>query len=648
MSWIEKLYRTYEACYGASQFESDPLTPVSHTQQQAHIEVVVDGLGNFQRAALVDKQITVIPATEKSAGRTGTRPPPHPLCDKIQYCGADYPMFGGSKTPFFFDYVEQLRVWARSVHNPKVEAVLRYVEKGTLVGDLIRYNILHCSPDGKLLTRWPFESDAPGLFKMLTPKDGLRDQGDAFVRWRVQIQGDSGSSAVWQDPAVRDAWVKFDLLQNSGAAIQDLCMVTGEAAPVAASHPQRLRHGADRAKLISSNDLSGFTFRGRFSRAEQAYGASGVVTQKAHNALRWLIERQGYHDTKSGQVYVSWAVSGQRTPEPLESTAELFGLSGVQNEVENLQEDGDVGQHFAKRLNSVIAGYGVQLADADEIVLLGLDSATPGRMAVTYYRELSASEFLRRLENWHSRYAWFQNYSDRLRFVGVPAPRDIADCAYGRKVDDRLRKATVERLLPCIVDSRPIPRDLVDSCVRRVCNRTSFGKKDFWAWEKCLGIVCGLFRGSKIGDTYRMALEEDRDTRDYLFGRLLAIAENIETIALHVAKEKRETNAAKLMQRFADHPCSTWRSIELALGPYKSRLRASRSGALVKREKLLDEVIGLFRGADFISDGKLTGEFLLGYHCQRAALWNKSGGLGDSSAADDSGREDNDFIDKQD
>jgi len=76
------------------------------------------------------------------------------------------------------------------------------------------------------------------------------------------------------------------------------------------------------------------------------------------------------------------------------------------------------------------------------------------------------------------------------------------------------------------------------------------------------------------------------------------------------------------MQRFADRPFSTWRNIELALTPYKSRLRASEkgSGFLWKREKLLDEIQCCFLSDDFTSDRALSGEFLLGYHCQRAAL----------------------------
>lgn len=120
-----------------------------------------------------------------------------------------------------------------------------------------------------------------------------------------------------------------------------------------------------------------------------------------------------------------------------------------------------------------------------------------------------------------------------------------------------------------------------------------------------------------------MALEPNRNTRDYLYGCLLAIAEHIEGRALYLAGEKRDTSAAKLMQRFADRPCSTWRTIELSLAPYKTRLRAKRPSFLSEMEKQLDEVNCKFQAQDFLDDRRLSGEFLLGYHCQRQALWTK-------------------------
>ncbi len=122
-----------------------------------------------------------------------------------------------------------------------------------------------------------------------------------------------------------------------------------------------------------------------------------------------------------------------------------------------------------------------------------------------------------------------------------------------------------------------------------------------------------------------MSLEEDRKSRSYLFGRLLAVAERIEGYSLYLAKETRETSAERLMQRFADHPAETWRTIELALRPYIQRLQSIRPKPLFIWKRLLDDIVSRFEGDDFARSGRLDAEFLLGYHCQRSALrWEAS------------------------
>jgi CRISPR-associated protein Csd1 len=282
------------------------------------------------------------------------------------------------------------------------------------------------------------------------------------------------------------------------------------------------------------------------------------------------------------------------------------------------------------KLRNKIAGYKADLGDTSGVVVMGLDSATAGRMAITFYRELTGSDFLKRIEQWHETCAWVHNYrfiesNDNkkkkrtyLRFVGAPAPKDIAEAAYGIRADDKLKKATVERLLPCIIDGQKIPRDIVDSAIRRACNRAGM---DGWEWNKTLSIACALFRKLNEKEGYSMALDESRRTRDYLYGRLLALADSLEQWALNKAGEDRQTNAARLMQRFADHPYSTWKTIELSLAPYKARL----GGQSQKRQALIDKVHSMFGSPeDYIGDKKLSGEFLLGYHCQREALRQKT------------------------
>jgi len=485
---------------------------------------------------------------------------------------------------------------------------------------LINEKILFADESGHLLTSWKGD-DSPDVFKMLTPHPTSKekDQGDVFIRWRVWEEN-SQVSGVWEDESLQQSWMDFDASQKES---KGLCFVTGKEMPLSANHPRRIRNPGDGAKLISSNDSSGFTFRGRFTDNSgiQACGVGFEITQKAHNALRWLINRQGYRN--GDQIVVSWSVGGKSVPDPFQSTQFLFDeLEAVDDQQESVTI-GDAGQSFALKLRKALAGYRAKLNVTDDIVVMGLDSATPGRMAIIYYREMNGSEFLDRIESWHEQLAWPQNFGKNAHFIGVPSPRDIAESAYGRRLDDKLRKATVERLLPCVVDGRSIPIDLVNSTTHRAVNRAG---ADLWEWEKSLGIACSLFKGHYKKRRYLMALERDRTTRDYLFGRLLAIADNIEGYALSSAEKGRDTMAGRLMQRFADRPFSTWRNIELALTPYKSRLRASdkTAGFLYKREKLLDEVLCAFQSEDFTNDQALTGEFLLGFHCQRSDLFKSA------------------------
>ena len=647
MSWIQKLYETYDRCAGQPQFDTKPLMPVDHAEQQVHIEITLNGSGKFRSASVVMKETTFIPATEGSAGRTGTDPVPHGLVDKLKYVAPDQnnsSIHKGSldgiadattkatekakkaKVSPHSLYVNQLRGWVAVEPEPHVQAVLSYVEGGTVIDDLLQHSILHADADGNLMTRWQNESPPPDLFKVLTATAGERNQRTAVVRWIVELREPEGAAQLWKNESVQRSWQKFIAKQAKEAT---LCMVTGDRIAPAVNHPKRLRHGADGAKLISSNDSSGYTYRGRFALPEQVYGIGSSTTQKAHSALRWLLARQGYRN--SDQAIVAWAVSGKPVPQVVAGSDEITrkadeaeSWAGPEAVAVTERYRGDGGQLFAKQLSKLIRGYAANLGEREDIVVMALDSATPGRMAILYYRELQASEFLERIRAWHEHTAWQQNMGKDRRFTGAPAPRDIAEAAYGRRVDDKLKSSTVERLLPCIIDGRPIPRDLVTACAQQAANP---GGKERWEWERCLGVACALVRGSRRKENYKMALEEGRNSRSYLFGRLLAIAEKIEGYSLYLSKETRSTTAERLMQRFSDHPSATWRTIELALRPYMQRLQGSRPAALYVWKSLLDDVISRFQGDDFTRPGRLDAEFLLGYHCQRAALrWEDSKG----------------------
>jgi CRISPR-associated protein Csd1 len=330
MSWIQKLYETYNNCQSmVGKVVSEnavPLLPICHTTNKAQIEIVIDNQGTFKRAGVVPKDDarTIIPCTEASGGRAGSKPECHPLSDKLHYLAGDFIKYGGEVTSGyagnpnepFRNYCELLSNWCNSeFSHPKACAVFKYIQRGRVIEDLIACKVLLIDDDGKLIEK-PVKKNknTPDIFKI------LNDQLDAFIRWEVEDPNNLCSKA-WEDKSLWDRWINY---YSKIKQVKSLCYVTGKELLGAEQHPAKLRNDGDKAKLISSNDTSGFTFRGRFTDAGQACGVGFEVTQKAHYALRWLIDRQGYK-SKDGQAIVAWATSGVEIPDPLADPPAILG-----------------------------------------------------------------------------------------------------------------------------------------------------------------------------------------------------------------------------------------------------------------------------------------------------------------------------------
>ena len=637
MSWIEKLNETYNNCSReiGKEILNDKgelksiLMPICHTSQNAQIEIVIDGEGNYLRALVVPKSDnqTIFPATSSSASRT-TNLAPMPLTDKLQYIAGDYTEFGGKKKSGFNKFKSRLERWSKSSFTSfQVDAVLKYISQGCVVSDLVASKILIWDDETQCFPiKWSGDKDKkPKIFTVLqgTPPNQL----DSLVRFSVE-KSDELQPNLWKNKSVWQSWIDYYLenkILEDNADIEKLkdklpddkkvfCYVDGKEASYAGSHPQKIRGSGDKARIISSNDSSGFTYRGRFLNDEQACTIGYEVSQKAHNALRWLISKQGYKD--GDLAVIAWGTNNEPTPNVCSDSANLDVL---EEEVYDLEEDklAEINEFTANTISNRLAGYSIKMGPTANIVVMGINSATPGRISIGFYRELTSSDFLKRLDNWHTGCAWLQKYSKDTVFYGAPSPADIAVAAYGSHLDDKLKRSTVERLLPCIIDNVAVPKDITRSVIQKASNKNTL---EHWKWEKTLGIACALFRYQEKKRGYKMALEEERTSRDYLFGRLLAVADGLEGFALSQSEKRRPTNAARMMQRFSEHPCSTWRTIELALNPYKVRLGSKGT----KYEKAIDNIMNSFIADDFSNDKKLSGEFLLGYHTQRSILMNSS------------------------
>lgn len=137
-----------------------------------------------------------------------------------------------------------------------------------------------------------------------------------------------------------------------------------------------------------------------------------------------------------------------------------------------------------------------------------------------------------------------------------------------------------------------------------------------------------------------MSLNTENQSRDYVFGRLLAIAEHIERMSLSMAGETRATNAERYMPRFVTNPFKTWLQLQEKLSPYKERLRRDYPVRISEKFVLENPLAFLSKHENEITqlscvldelkksgcdlDKALEPEFLLGYHSQKMSYRNQS------------------------
>lgn len=669
MSWMQKLYRTYEFVQNQGLDDEELALPF-HLSKAVHLKIVLNDKAELVRAERFEgKKQVPIQVTEKSSKRSGSTIAAYALHDGLQYIAKTAKRYltieylskiaektNGKKWKEFlagtdeekqkfadaekakyqscFEFYEkQLSDWAEFSHLQEINIVLRYIQKGSLIEDLIEKKY------------FSFEDNI-----LLSVKD---DPFGLTIVWAVEMPDDPHSD-LWSKGNIKNQWIKYQENQSEqGNKNKALCYVTGEEDYPVEAYPKI----DGNAKLVSANDDTGFTFRGRFygdkdNGAKSELGSQAVtlgrdVSQKAFNILKWLIKRQGI--SNGDQKTVAWAISGKEVPSPMKDS---FGVidwdnldtSAVESETEidmpfeektsSKDWSSNVGQSAAEIIKKKLHGYKAELEEHEQISLLMLDSATPGRMALTYYQEFLPADYFANLDAWVDDFAWYQrrsiekkngkkNDKQTLWPELPPSPFDIGHAVYGKALSDTLKKQLYARLLPVIAGGRqvPIPYDLVQKSFQTACNPHG---SEHWEWQRNIGVACALYKGwrTRYHDlsqrrTYLMSLDKENRSRDYLFGRLLAVAENIESYALYLAGEKRAPTAERYMQQFAERPFSTWRNIELALKPYQERLRNNGKDT---GSQAIGEIMELFAREDFVDDGKLNGEFLLGYHCQKMAI----------------------------
>ena len=585
MGLLQKAVETYDAMAHRAgvmyQEEKEPLALVSHIMVRGQIEITLDQDGNFVSARAMGKDDAkiIIPVTEESAGRTSA-PCAHPLCDQLGYVAP----YDETKLSL---YLAALLDWEGSPYtHPKLRPIQNYVQGGTILADLSKAGIVQLDLDGR-------------------PADGKM-----MVCWTVNGLGEGSNGTCWEDKSLMQAFADYIAAKRSGSP-PALCMVTGKMEASASQHPKGIVALNGNAKLISANDSSGFTYRGRFNSSDQAATVSYTASQKAHCTLRWLAANQGV--SFGNRTFLCWNPQGIQVPKVTGAMGRKSGGS---------QRAADPTQYRQQLLES-LSGWKHELPARAGVVIAAFDAATTGRLSVTYYNELLASDFLERLCVWEDTCKWENGPFG----IQSPALFQIANLAFGAlrngkvESDSRILSQQMQRLIACRIDRIAFPIDIERNLVEKASNMLIYtGPKPEDTRklrENLLFTACAVIRKYHFDyfkEEWDMALDKDCTDRSYLFGRLLAIAEAVER-STYSGENIRETNALRMQKVFALRPMATWRILEERLGPYYKQLNP---GLRQYYRRITEEVADKLPLSATDLNRKLEDVYLLGYYHQRA------------------------------
>ena len=619
MSLFQKALETYDASveYSGAEIEGHQiLAPLFHRVREPAIEITLNRDGSLDMLKPWDEKNTwkdkrgekhskvvkiIIPVTEKSNGRTSA-PEPNPLCEELGY------LFPQGKEKYS-KYIEQLSSWAASEHtHPFLQPVLAYVKSGSIVNDVQRAGI----------------------------KDACDDCGDLsekgkkmLVCWKVHgieaLEGDvPGREGSWQRPSLVRAFREwYTSTLTSDGNNRGLCMITGQNDVVASNHPKNIVGHYSNAKLISSNDMRGYSFRGRFEDEMQALTVGQEASQKIHNALQWLVAGQGVRI--GGREFLCWSPQGASVP----NVDEKFF-----DDENDPWGDSVTPSNYRDALQKTLLGKISRLPEQNSgVVLASFDATAPksGRLSVTYYSELMGSDYLQRLHDWNERCCWYYRKGDRMT-IDSPYLKSIVDCAFGKLVrsrgdwrwetDEKLLKQQFQRLFYCRTERAHVPSDIVRALVHRASALYCYPEQSMR--ETVLFIACAVIQKYRF-DLYKeectMELEPTKADRSYQYGRLMAVFEKAERDT-YDRDDGREPITIRLQPKFCRQPLRTAAQIEAHL----ERAYFPRLGmpCMIYYKNLIGEIMEeIYAFPEKEWDQPLKETYLMGYYLQRRQMYQK-------------------------
>jgi CRISPR-associated protein Cas8c/Csd1 subtype I-C len=463
------------------------------------------------------------------------------------------------------------------------------------------------------ISRASEETSDPALRDVMLFGRALRDETDLAAKVRADVERlepgasdrctfawepDAGKTLLDREP-VGDWYRTFfetkTLLKQQSGPI-GLCQVTGTVGPMPTTHPIRLSGipgGLPTGVSIVSYDKAAF----------ESYGLEGTA-----NA------RIGYA-AADGYLRALTALIGnklQGNPPSSLRVGDIVFLFWTRQRADtgfmSLLDNPDPAE-VQKLFHSASAGKEYQgLTDENDFYLLGL-SGNSARAIVRDYLEERLPRVRANLARWFREL----RIADLSREgLGKPSCRfALWQLALATALDmDQVAPETPSRLLLTALKGDPVPESLLVACLRRLRAEGAAGFR-----PARMGLVKLILLRRNIPVTETLSPDEKHPA--YLYGRLLAVFEQIQYAALG---DVNANVVDKFYGTFSAAPALVFSRLFSNAQNHLRKLRSEKPGAFVNLDRLLTEVSKLLpasppRGQLSLQD---QGRFALGYYHQRA------------------------------
>lgn len=448
----------------------------------------------------------------------------------------------------------------------------------------------------RFLENWTAESFGPPAWS-----DDLRDQNIVFA-----LSDEYRDRYLHDRPAARELWRRIGA---EGASDPQICLVTGEAAPVARLHPSiRGVWGAQSsgASLVSFN-LDAFTSYGHDQ------GDNAPVSEAAAFAYTTVLNR--YLDKDSGHRVqigdastVFWADS---TDAAAANEAESFFAAFIDPAADEALASTEIRARLdAIRQGQRLSRVAPDLADGVRFHVVGL-APNAARLSLRFYWQ---DEFGRLT-------AHYQRFLSDTAIE--PPPRDgwpplwrylVELAAQGKR--ENVPPLVAGEWLRAILAGTPYPLTLMSTVLMRM-------RADHAVNALRVAILKSVLIRN-FNSEVPVALDSANTDRGYVLGRLFAVYEEVQRAALGGINA---TIRDKFYGAASATPQKVFRTLDAGSANHFGKLRKTSPGRAVNLEKLLGSITELMDpGADPIPASLNAAEqalFGIGYYHQRADFFRK-------------------------